>query len=84
MYANNKGEDQLAHLHSLIGIHSLGNLISKLASCKISNFLLVFVAEQTKLNLNWSQTPGTGFSCQGRYVQGLHRLEKYLNIQNCL
>ena len=48
-HMNNKGGDQPAHPHSLISafvIHSLENTIDKLATCKISRFLLVYVAEQ--------------------------------------
>ena len=47
--ANNKGVDQLAHLHSLINafvIHFLESTISKLVSSKIALFYLVSVAEQ--------------------------------------
>ena len=46
-FANNKGADQLAHLRSLINafiINFLENIISILATCKIS-FQLVSVTE---------------------------------------
>ena len=39
----------------------LETIISKLATCKFSTFLLVYVAEQAGLNLVLSETPKTGF-----------------------
>ena len=47
---NNKGADQPGHPHSLIStfvIRLLKSIISKLATSKISIFLLVSVAEET-------------------------------------
>ena len=60
----NKGADQPAHPRSLISAFvfpSLGNIISRHAWSKISNFLLVSVAEQAGLSLALSGTPKTGF-----------------------
>ena len=64
LHPNSKGADQLAHLVSLISafvIHSLQSMMSKLASCKISTFQLVSVAELAGLSLTCLQTPRTGF-----------------------
>ena len=63
-FANNKGADQPAHTRSLIStfvIRYLESIISRLASSEISTFSLVFVAEETGLNLTFSETPKTGF-----------------------
>ena len=53
-FANSKGADQPAHLRSLINafvIRLLESIISRLAIYNISIFKLVFVAEETSLNL---------------------------------
>ena len=53
-FANNKGADQCAHLHSLIStfvIRLLESIISKFDTSEISLFELFSVAEQTGLNL---------------------------------
>ena len=63
-FANNKGADQPAHLHSLIStfvIRLLESIISKLATSEISLFQLVCVAEETGFSLAFSETPKTGF-----------------------
>ena len=63
-FANNKGADQPAHLRSLIStfvVHLLESTISRLATREFSNFLLVSVAEQAGLSLDFSETQKTGF-----------------------
>ena len=61
LYANNKGADQPAHLHSLIStfVCFQVSLVIILAESKISR--LVSVAEQAGLSLTWLQTPKTGY-----------------------
>ena len=71
---NNKGADKPAHPCSLISafvIHSLEDIISRLAWSEISNFLLVSVAEQAGLNLSLSGTPKTGFVTTGPLYEHL-------------
>ena len=61
---NNKGADQPAHLRSIVStfvVHLLDSITSKLASCKISIFLLVSVAEQVGLSLIKPENVKTGF-----------------------
>ena len=56
-YANNKGEDQPAHLRSLIStfiIRCLYSIISILAQSKLSRLSVVSVAEQAGLSLTYS------------------------------
>ena len=63
-FANNTGADQPAHPCRLISafvIRFLESIIYGLATGQISSFKLVFVAEQTGLNLTSSETPKTGF-----------------------
>ena len=63
-FANNTGTDQPAHPRSLIStfvIRFLQPIISRLATCKISIFELVSVAEEIGLSLALSETPKTGF-----------------------
>ena len=63
-FADNKGTDQLVLLRSVISafvIRLLESIISKLTTSKISLFLLVSVAEQTGLGMNWSETQKTDF-----------------------
>ena len=63
-YANNKGADQLAHVHSLIStfvVRCLDSIIPTLAKSKISRPCLAPVAEKAGLRLTWSETPKTGF-----------------------
>ena len=63
-YANNKGADQPAHLHSLISafvVHSLDSIIPLVSIPKISSLYLASVAAQAGLSLPWSQTPKTDF-----------------------
>ena len=63
-FANNKGADKPAHPLSLIStfvIRLLESSISRLATSKLSIFLLVSVAEQAGLNLTLSETPKTSF-----------------------
>ena len=53
-FANNKGTDQTAHLHSLISafvVRSLESITSRLATGEISIFLLVSVAEHAGLGM---------------------------------
>ena len=53
-YLNNKGADQLVHLHSLISIYAVPFLACMIASfhtSKISRFQLASVAEQFDLCL---------------------------------
>ena len=64
-FVNNKGLDQPSHLCSLISafiIHLLNSIISRLATSEISIFWLVYVAEQSGLNLTLSETLKTGLS----------------------
>ena len=64
LYANNKGADQPAHLHSLIRafvVRCLDSIISLVSISKISSLYLASVAAQASLYLTWSQTPKTGF-----------------------
>ena len=64
LYANNKGADQPAHLHSLISafvVRCLDSIISLVSISKISSLYLASVAAQAGLCLTWSQTPKTGF-----------------------
>ena len=63
-FANNKGADQPAHPRSLISafvILLLESTISRLPTSEISNFQLVYIAEETGLSLAFSETPKTGF-----------------------
>ena len=63
-FANNKGTEQPAHPCSLISVFVNGlleSIISKLATSKISIFLLVSVAEETGLSLAFLETLKTGF-----------------------
>ena len=72
MFATNKGADQPAHLCSLISafvIPFLESTISKVATSHISIFFLVSVAKETDLSFALSETPKTGFSCQGSYIK---------------
>ena len=65
---NNKGADQPAHPCRLISafvIHFLESFISKLTTSEISNFQLVYIAEETGLSLTLSETPKTGFLVTG-------------------
>ena len=60
----NTGASQPAHQRRLISafvIRFLERIISKLATSKMSIFQLVFVAEETGLNLTLLETPKTGF-----------------------
>ena len=63
-YANNKGEDQPVHPHSLIRafvVRCIHSLISKFTKFKISS-QLVSVADQAGLSLAWSETSEDTFS----------------------
>ena len=55
-FANNKGA-----VSQSARIYLLESMKSKLASCKISIFILVSVAEETSLSLALSETPKNGF-----------------------
>ena len=64
-YANNKGVNQPAHLHSLIStfVCSLDSvIIPVLSRSKISKFCLFSVGDQASFSLIWSQTPREKFS----------------------
>ena len=61
MYANTKGTDQPARrLVCAFEVHSLQNVIVKLARCKIQIFCLVSVAELSCSNHTWLQISKTG------------------------
>ena len=63
-FAYNTGADQPAHSRSLISafvIRFLESTVCKLTTGKISFFYLVSVAENTGLNLTFSELPKTGF-----------------------
>ena len=67
---NITGADQPAHPRSLISafvIRFLESYICKLASGEIKIIYLVFVAEETGLNLALSETPKTVFSRRGPF-----------------
>ena len=52
-YANNKGADQPAHLHSLISafvVRCLDSVMSLVSVTKISSLMLASVAEQASLS----------------------------------
>ena len=62
--ANNKGADQpspSAQSDQAFVVRCLDSIIPLLAIAEISRLLLVSVAEQAGLSLNWPQTPKTGF-----------------------
>ena len=62
--ANNKSADQPSHTCSLISafvIRPLESIISRIASSEISTLQLVYVAEETGLNLALWETQKTGF-----------------------
>ena len=70
-YANNKGADQPAHLHSLISAFvfcCLDSVMSLVSVSKISSLLLASVAEQASLCLTWSETPKDTFSHDEAHV----------------
>ena len=58
-FANNKGSDQPAHLHSLISAFVICLLDSVVS--KISFLQVVSVAEQAGLGMAYTETPKTGF-----------------------
>ena len=64
-YENNKGEDQTAHLRSLIRafvVRCLGSIMPLVSIYEISSLYLVSVTAQTLLSLSWSQTQRQVFS----------------------
>ena len=64
LHAKNKGADQAAHMRSLVSafvIRSLERRITQLATCKISPFYLVSVAEQFT-------NPEDRFSCVKAHI----------------
>ena len=64
MDANNKGTDRPTNPCNLISafvIHFLESIMSRLATSKISSFLLVSVAEQASLNLTPLEAMKTNF-----------------------
>ena len=63
-FANKKQTDQPVHSHRLVcafDIHVLESIISKIATIDISIFWLVFVAEETGLDLVLLKAPKTDF-----------------------
>ena len=64
LYKKNKCADQTAYAQSdhRLCFQLLRNIISKLALCKISIFLLVSAAEHGRLNLTWWETSEVSFS----------------------
>ena len=77
MHANNKGAGLYSYPRSLISafiVRLLESIISKLASCKIS-FYLVSVAEQTGLGLTQPETRKIGFSRDGHVSYHLLKIE---------
>ena len=70
-YANNKGADQPAHLHSLISafvVRCLDSLIPILAMSKVSRLWLLPIAKQACLSLTWSQIPEDIFSSDMAHI----------------
>ena len=70
-YANNKGADQPAHLHSLFGtfvVCCLDSIIPLVSISEISSLCLAFVVVQASLRLTWSQTPKDRLSCDKAHV----------------
>ena len=68
LHGNNKGADQPALLCSLISVfdnHCFESIVVKLATCKISIFYLITVAEQDSLSLKLYMVanPKGRFSC---------------------
>ena len=89
-FANNKGADQPVHLHRLISTFVICcelEILSKLATSKISIFQLVSVAEQTCLSLHLSETLKTVFfasrpkSCM---MSCLCMVERQTYIDKCI
>ena len=71
LQVTNKVADQPAHPRSLISaiaIRLLESMIAKVATCKLSIFLLVAVAEQTGLDITRSETIKECFLV----IQGMH------------
>ena len=69
--------DQPAHPHSLIStfvIRLLKSIISKLATSKISIFLLVSVAEETGSSLTLSEIPKTSFVTTRPIQMGMSKI----------
>ena len=65
VFANNKGEDQPAHPHSLISafdIRLLESKVSELATSEFSIFQLISVAKETGLSLALSESLKPGFA----------------------
>ena len=65
MVAKNKWADQSAHPLSLISafvIHLLESILSRLTTCEILYFRLVYVTEQAGLNFSSLETPQDMFS----------------------
>ena len=63
-YANNKDEDQPAHLRTLISafvVHCLDGIIPLVSISESSHIYLASVATQADLSLPWSQIPKTDF-----------------------
>ena len=53
-------------------IRCLDNIIHVVSICKISNLLIVSIAEQASLRLTWSQTPKTNFLMPGLNYGNCH------------
>ena len=63
LYANNKGADQAAHLHSTISIVVvcfLDSIMPVVSISKISSCCLASLAVRAGLSLPWLETPKTG------------------------
>ena len=63
-YANNKGEDQPAHSHSLVStfvVRCLDSIRSLVSTSEISSLYLASMAAQAGLSISWAQTQKTGF-----------------------
>ena len=66
----------------LVGL--LQSIISNLATSKISNFLLVSVAEETGFKLALPGTPKTGFLRRGPYYNGTTLLFGNILLFQCM
>ena len=83
-YANNKGTDQPAHLHTLISafvVHRLDSIIHLVAISVISSIYQASVAVQTGLSLTWSKTLKTGFLVTRRNLSS--NIHFYASLVTC-
>ena len=82
-YANSKGADQPAHLHSLISafvFHCLDSIIPTLSKSVISSLYLVSLAEQPGLSPTWSEIPKTDFLVTGYILVAVFAVDAYYTI----